>query len=83
MSNFNYRLKVETNVQGEIIDHREGFAQKEYFRNMQDGQKPEKDSEPKGFPPMEGVVMPPRKKSKDEIKLEEANKKDLSERNIK
>ena len=50
---------------------------------MQDGQKPQVDDKPKGFPPMEGVVMPPRKKSKEEIKLEAANKKDLSERNIK
>ena len=82
--NFNTRLKVETNVQGEVIDHREGFSQKEYFRNMQNQPEPEVKEEPaKGFPPMKGVVRAPRKKTKAEQKLEEANKKDLKTRNIK
>ena len=80
--NFTTRLKVETNVQGEIIDHREGFQQQEYFRNMQN--KPEPEEEPaKGFPPMKNVVKAPRKKTKAEQKLEEANTKDLKQRNIK
>ena len=81
MTNFNNRLKVETNMQGEVIDHREGFSQHEYFRNMQN--KPEEEEPAKGFPPMKGVVKAPRKKTKDEQKLEEANKKDLKTRNIK
>ena len=80
--NFNTRLKVETNVQGEVIDHRQGFSQKEYFRNMQN--KPEVEEAPaKGFPPMKGVVKAPKKKTKQEIELEKANTKDLKTRNIK
>ena len=80
--NFNTRLKVETNVQGEVIDHRDGFSQKEYFRNMQN--KPEVEEEPaKGFPPMKGVVKAPKKKTKEQVKLEQANQKDLKSRNLK
>ena len=79
--NFTTRLKVETNVQGEVIDHRDGFSQQEYFRNMQN--KPEVEEEPaKGFPPMKSVVKAPRKKTKKELDLEKANTKDLKNRNI-
>ena len=82
MTNFNDRLKVETTFgKNDVRDHREGFSQREYFRNMQN--KPEEEESPKGFPPMKGVVKAPRKKTKNDKKLEEANKKDLKNRNLK
>ena len=80
--NFNTRLRVETTYgPGVVKDHREGFQQQQYFRNMQDEQKPK--DEPKGFPPMKGVVKAPRKKTKAELDLQKANSKDLKQRNIK
>ena len=80
--NFNTRLRVETTfAEGDVRDHRSGFSQREYFRNMQDEQKPK--DEPKGFPAMKGVVKAPRKKTKAELELQKANSKDLKQRNIK
>ena len=88
--NFNHRLKVETNMQGEIIDHREGFAQREYFRNMQD--QPQAN-EGGGFPPMKSVTQPPkpkggvkkvsRKKTQQDEAIDKAVEKDLKSRNLK
>ena len=93
MSNFNYRLKVDTNVNGEIIDHREGFSQKEYFRGHE--KKSEPIMEPLG--PMNGtgqLLKKPqsqikqktrtrRKKTTDDAAIEAANTKDLKTRNLK
>lgn len=80
--NFNHRLKVETTFsKDDVRDHREGFTQREYFRNQQKTEvKEEKQS---GFPPMKSVTKAPRKKTKDEIELEKANTKDLKNRSIK
>ena len=83
--NFNHRLKVETTfAPGDVRDHREGFTQREYTRNQQDKNKTDKEPEPKaGFPPMESVTKAPRKKTKKDLELEAANKKDLQNRNLK
>ena len=88
--NFNHRLKVETNMQGEVMDHRKGFAQREYFRNMQD--QPQ-TNEGGGFPPMKSVTEAPkpkggtkrvsRKKTSTDTAVEAANEKDLRTRNLK
>lgn len=85
--NFSTRLRVETTfAEGDVRDHRDGFTQKEYFRNLQDTKKPEET--PQGFPPMKGVVKAPRKKPQPRRKtedkaIEEAVKKDLSKRNVR
>ena len=94
MSNFNHRLKVDTNVNGEIIDHREGFAQREYFRGHET--KSEPIMEPMGNMNGTGELLKKpqtkvtqktrtRKKTTDsqDLKLQEANKQDLKDRNLK
>ena len=49
--NFTTRLKVETTyAPGDVRDHRDGFSQREYFRNLQDN-PPETDGG--GFQPNE------------------------------
>ena len=88
--NFNHRLKVETNVNGVVKDHREGFTQQEYFKNMQD--KPQAN-DGRGFPPMKSVTEAPkpkagtkqrtRKKTTADEQVEKANTKDLKNRNLK
>ena len=81
--NFNHRLKVETTFsKDDVRDHREGFTQREYFRNQQDKNKT--DEEPvSGFPPMKSVTRAPRKKTKADLEVEAANKKDIKNRNLK
>lgn len=90
--NFNHRFKVETAYPDGKRDHRAGFAQQEYRRNMQDKSE---DKEPMaGFPPMKTVTEPPkpkagtkpvrqRKKTKADEAIEEAVKKDHRNRNLK
>lgn len=89
--NFNTRLKVETTFgPGDVRDHRDGFSQREYFRNMQD--KPQAN-EGGGFPAMKSVTEAPkpkggtkqvsRKKTKQDEAAEAANDKDLRTRNLK
>ena len=95
MSNFNYRLQVDTNVNGEIIDHREGFAQREYFRGHE--KKGEPVMQPMGNMNCTGQLL---KKPKTEIKhktrtrrkkttasqdlkLQEAKNQDLKDRHLK
>ena len=89
--NFTSRLKVETNIDGVIKDHRDGFSQREYFR-----------TETKVYETPEGAalgdiqrgerskVTPPKpqpkrrkKKTDTDAALEAANKKDLKSRNLK
>ena len=87
--NFTSRLRVETNIQGEIMDHRKGFAQREYRRNLQDQPQANHGG---GFPPMKSVTEAPkpkggtkqvsRKKTKQDEDIEAANKKDLKKRNL-
>ena len=89
--NFNHRLKVETTyAPGEVRDHRDGFIQEQYKRNMQD--KPQPDKGP-GFPDMNSVTQPPKPKggikhrkstkTKEDQSLIDANAKDLKSRNLK
>lgn len=80
--NFNHRLTVETTYsKDDVRDHREGFTQREYFRNQQAEQR---EPDPaKGFPPMKSVTKAPRKKTKADLELEKANNQDLNKRNIK
>ena len=79
--NFNHRLRVETTYsKDEVRDHREGFTQQEYFRNQQ---KSKPKEEAKGFPPMKSVTKAPRKKTKKDIELEQANNQELKDRNLK
>lgn len=87
--NFTSRLRVETNIQGEITDHRKGFAQREYRRNLQDQPQANYGG---GFPSMKSVTEAPkpkggtkqvsRKKTKQDEDIEAANKKDLKKRNL-
>ena len=91
--NFTSRLKVETTfANGDVRDHRQGFTQQEYFRNMQD--KPQTNDAGGGFPPMKSCVKPSapkggtkqvrsKKTTKDDQSLIDANTKDLKSRNIK
>ena len=85
------RLKVETTfAEGDVRDHRDGFTQREYFRNQQKESKT--DDEVGGFPPMKSCIQGTkpkaetkqvrRKKTKADIDVETANKKDLNERNL-
>ena len=79
--NFNHRLRVETTfAPGEVRDHREGFTQQEYRRNQQKSQPKE---EAAGFPPMKSVTKAPRKRTKKDIELEQANNQELKNRNLK
>ena len=90
--NFNHRLKVQTNMGSEgIVDHREGFSQREYHRGtpgvyetpdgaaLGDIQRGERS---KVAPPK---PQPKRRKKTetDDAALEAANKKDLKSRNLK
>ena len=95
--NFTTRLKVETTyAPGEVRDHRDGFQQQQYRRNLQ------ADNRPHGMQPMGEVTgqfkMPDKpvnrepkpvksgarpQKSVADKQLEEANKKDLKKRNLK
>ena len=86
--NFNHRFKVETNMGSKgVVDHRDGFAQQEYRKNMQ--QKSE-DKEPiAGFPPMKSATQAPKPKggvkqvkTKTDKAITAANKKDLQNRNL-
>ena len=86
--NFSSRLRVETTfAEGDVRDHRDGFTQREYRRNMQD--TPE-TTEEKGFPAMKGVVKAPKPKRKpkktttdeQDAALNQAAKKDLRTRNL-
>lgn len=78
--NFHTRLKVQTAYPDGVKDHREGFQQREYFKNNQN--EPQ-DTEPTGFAPMKGVVKAPRKKTKADLDIEAANNKDIKNRRIK
>ena len=92
--NFNNRFIVETNLAGEVVDHRDGFQQQEYRKNMQD--KPQPVEGPEGFPVMVGAVKAPQKKagtkqvkhgsrkaSPTEQKIQDASTNDLKKRGIK
>ena len=49
-------LRVETTyAPGDVRDHRDGFTQQEYFRNMQD--KPQ-TNDGGGFPEMKSCIKP-------------------------
>ena len=88
--NFNTRLKVETAYPDGTRDHRDNFVKEEYQKNSQ---RQHQVTEPTGFVPMKGVTQAPkpnadtkpvsRKKSKADLDVEKANKKDLNERNLK
>ena len=88
--NFSSRLTVETTYgPGDKRDHRDGFTQKEYFRNMQDkpqtndgGGFPEMKSVTKPSTPKGGVKQRSRKQTTDPA-IDAANQKDLKQRNIK
>lgn len=89
--NFNNRFKVETNLAGDVVDHRDEFQQLEYRKNMQDNPPHLKETS-EGFPVMAGTVQAPKKKpttkqvkhgSRVDQKLKEANSKDLQNRNLK
>ena len=89
--NFSTRLRVETTyAEGDVRDHRDGFIQREYRRNLQD------DSDRKqpmaGFPPMESVTQPSKPKggvkqkrstAKQDKELQDAVDKDISKRNVR
>ena len=92
--NFNNRFKVETNMNGEIVDHRTDFQQEQYRHNMQDNPQPVEG--PNGFPVMLGTVQAPKKKpgtkqvkhgsrklTSAEQKLQNESTKDLKNRGIK
>ena len=90
--NFSSRLTVETTfAPGDVRDHRDGFTQREYRRNMQDDS--ERKEQMAGFPAMKSVTEAPkpkagtkrvsRRKSTDDAALEAAHDKDLKTRNIK
>lgn len=96
--NFNTRLKVETTFSdGVTKDHRgenHDFVRQEYFRNQQNKTKTDTDETPAGgFPPMKSCIrgtkpkaetkQVSRKKTKADLDVEKANKKDLNERNLK
>lgn len=88
-NNFHSRLQVETNMGPKlgVVDHRsKDFYQAEYTRNSQ---KEKEERENMNMNP----VRPPQKKASkprmvkpkpaDDTKLQQANKKDLDQRNIK
>lgn len=86
--NFSSRLRVETTFsEGDVRDHRDGFTQREYRRNMQEA--PETIEE-KGFPTMKGVIKAPKPKRKpkktttddQDAALKKASKEDLSNRGL-
>lgn len=87
--NFHNRLRVETTyAEGDVRDHREGFVQQEYRKNLQDN--PERNQGMSGFPAMKSVTKAPKPKadkprsSKSQDKaLEDALDKDLSKRNVR
>ena len=79
--NFTTRLTVETTYPDKVIDHRSReFYDREYRRNLQTEPKEEPT---KGFPPMKSVTKAPKKKTKKDLELEQANTKDLKNRSIK
>ena len=82
--NFTTRLRVETTfAKDDVRDHRTGeFTKQEYFRNNQQKKEVEEET-PAGFPPMKSVTRAPRKKTKAELEIEEANAKDLKNRSLK
>ena len=60
--NFHHRLTVETNMQGELIDHRDGFSQREYFRDR--AQLKEEAEKRAAMHPMHtNALRPPQPKS--------------------
>ena len=90
--NFTTRLKVETTyAPGEVRDHRDGFQQQQYRRNLQT------DKRPHGMQPMGEVTgqfkmpdkpvsrepKPVKSGARNDEKIKEANQKDLKQRNIK
>jgi hypothetical protein len=83
-------LKVETNLDGEVTDHRDGFCQEQYRKGMSGTfQSVPEGPTPKGPNTMATrPVTPKRKASKkpssktDDKALQEANKKDLKRKNI-
>ena len=88
--NFSSRLTVETTYgPGDVRDHRDGFQQQQYFRNMQD--KPV-ETEGKGFPKLNNTVKAPKPKpkttrkktttDKQDAALKKAAKEDLSNRGL-
>ena len=86
--NFNHRLKVETTyAPGVVKDHREGFTQREYFRNLQDNPKEptgqRMESVTQAPKPKGGVKQRTRKKTAADEQVEQANTKDLKNRNLK
>ena len=91
--NFNNRFKVETNLGGEVVDHRDGFQQDQYRHNMQNNPQPEEG--PNGFPVMAHTLQTPKKKpgtkqvkhgarklTSAEQRLQNESTKDLKNRGI-
>lgn len=94
--NFNNRLKVETNMGSEgVIDHREGFSQREYNRGLNGVYEPPEGA---GLPtvkrgerkkikpstPAKGRAKPrsQKKQTDADSKLEAAVKNDLKNRGL-
>ena len=94
VDNFTSRLRVETSFPDGKRDHRDGFSQQEYRKNLQD--KPEEKEPMAGFPPMKGIVEAPKAKAgvkekktpsrrmsaKEKAAIDAANQKDLNRRNL-
>ena len=90
--NFHTRLKVQTAYPDGFKDHREGFHKEQYFFNNQNEPR---NTERSGFVPLNNRVAPPKpkagtkqispkpNKSKADLDLEAANKKDIKNRRIK
>ena len=93
--NFNHRFKVETNMNGEIVDHRDGWAQREYKRGTPGVYEPPEGSElgpikrgerMKPEKPKPNPVKRATRKTKtktDDAALDAANTKDLKTKNLK
>ena len=88
------RLKVETTfAEGDVRDHRDGFTQRESFRNMQSKDDADTEDTPAGFPPMKSCIQGTKpkaetkqvslRKTKKVQSVMDANTKDLKTRNIK
>jgi hypothetical protein len=82
-------LNVETNLNGEVKDHRDGFQQEQYRRGMSktfesvpDGPKDKGPGEMKTRPIQKPQPKRSKKTKTDDDALKRANQKDLSNRNI-
>ena len=81
--NFTQRFRVETNMQGKVIDHREGFANSQYFRDQEQLELNRKKRE--GMHPMEmtpSASMKPPKATIVEGRLSD-NRKALKVRPVR